>query len=190
MAPPVPTTSAPAAQPAIDATTLATAVALALRQVNGGGMKKGVAPPCQYEGGKDYLDFRCEVLLYFKAYDSSFQDDDDKITFVLSYLKEGSAATWAENYVNEASSTGQFLIADTWKTFLKELDTSFVDPNRHQKAFEKLDGMRQKSISASEFLNDFDIKQVNAGLTKPEHDGVLIDKLKKALNAAVIDGVM
>ncbi|KAL5483613.1 hypothetical protein ACEPAI_8845 [Sanghuangporus weigelae] len=169
MAPPVPTTPAPTTQPAVDYTAMAQAIALALRSTTtGGGMKKGVAPPREFSGGDDYVDFRREVLLYLALYESRFQDDKDKIMFVLSYLKSGSASTWAENYLN----------------------VSFEDPNRHQKAFDKLDTMRQGEQEADKFLNDFDIERVRAGLTKSEHDGTLIAKLMKALNSAVVDGVM
>ncbi|KAL5521268.1 hypothetical protein ACEPAG_9191 [Sanghuangporus baumii] len=191
MAPPVSTTPAPATQPAVDYTAMAQAIALALRSTNaGGGSKKGVAPPREFSGGDNYVDFRREVLLYLTSYESRFQDDKDKIMFVLSYLKSGSASTWAENYVEWASQSGSLTITDTWAAFLDKLNISFEDPNRHQKAFDKLDKMRQGEQEADKFLNDFDIERVRAGLTKSEHDGTLIAKLMKALNSAVVKGVM
>ncbi|KAL5512097.1 hypothetical protein ACEPAG_3618 [Sanghuangporus baumii] len=56
--PPVPMAFTPVAQPAIDVTAMATAIALALRQANaGGGSKKGVTPPHEFLGGDDYVDF-------------------------------------------------------------------------------------------------------------------------------------
>ncbi|THG99084.1 hypothetical protein EW145_g7328 [Phellinidium pouzarii] len=95
-------------------TDMATAIALAMQQA--GNINPALAPapppapppsskitmakPQEYTGGADYLDFKQEVYLYIAANSQSFAVDADKILFVLSYLKGGHAATWAENYVD------------------------------------------------------------------------------------------
>ncbi|KAL5514790.1 hypothetical protein ACEPAG_2106 [Sanghuangporus baumii] len=114
MAPPAPTTTTPATTSGIDANTLAMAIALAFCQTNAGEIsKKGVAPPKEYSGSNDYVDFRHEVQLYLKSYESRFQDDEAKIIFVLSYLNSESASTWAENYIEGASQSGSLIINNT-----------------------------------------------------------------------------
>ena len=47
----------------------------------------------EYKGGKDYQDFKRECLLYILANKRAFPSYKKKILFVLSYLKEGTAAT-------------------------------------------------------------------------------------------------
>ena len=72
---------------------------------------------------------------------SNFQQDIDKILFVLSYMKEGTANLWAKNYVEE------FLAGDvepTWETCKKALDESFQDPNKQATAQNDLANCRMK----------------------------------------------
>ena len=53
---------------------------------------KITAAPREYKGGKDYQDFKRECLLYILANKRAFPSYKKKILFVLSYLKEGTAA--------------------------------------------------------------------------------------------------
>ena len=46
----------------------------------------------EYKGGKDYQDFKRECLLYILTNKRAFPSYKKKILFVLSYLKEGTAA--------------------------------------------------------------------------------------------------
>ncbi|KAL5532447.1 hypothetical protein ACEPAF_6017 [Sanghuangporus sanghuang] len=179
-------------------TDLATAVALAL-QAAGEGANQGskvskkvhVAKPRDFDGEHDYVDFKRELRLYIYASESEFRTNKSKIMFALSYMKSGAAARWAESYTSGAvDADGNLTFTDAWDAFLKKLDTSFDDPARSQKAFERLDAMYQGDLNADEFFNKFDICRVDAGLATEAHDEWLMSRLKRALNPKVVEGVM
>ncbi|KAL5526835.1 hypothetical protein ACEPAF_8562 [Sanghuangporus sanghuang] len=179
-------------------TDLATAVVLAL-QAAGEGAYQGskvskkvhVAKPRDFDGEHDYVDFKRELRLYIYASESEFRTNKSKIMFTLSYMKSGAAAHWAESYTSGAvDEDGDLKFTDSWDAFLKKLDTSFDDPARSQKAFERLDAMYQGDLNANEFFNKFDICRVDAGLATEAHDEWLISHLKRALNPKVVEGVM
>ncbi|KAL5528002.1 hypothetical protein ACEPAF_7137 [Sanghuangporus sanghuang] len=179
-------------------TDLATAVALAL-QAAGEGANQGskvskkvhVARPRDFDGEHDYVDFKRELRLYIYASESEFRTNKSKIMFALSYMKSGAAARWAESYTSGAvDADGNLTFTDAWDAFLKKLDTSFDDPARSQKAFERLDAMYQGDLNADEFFNKFDICRIDAGLATEAHDEWLMSRLKRALNPKVVEGVM
>ena len=68
------------------------AVAAAMRNLPAANPGKITAAPREYKGGKDYQDFKRECLLYILANERAFPSHKKKILFVLSYLKEGTAA--------------------------------------------------------------------------------------------------
>ncbi|KAL5522052.1 hypothetical protein ACEPAF_1908 [Sanghuangporus sanghuang] len=176
---------------------LTTAIALAL-QAAGEGTGQGsksnkvhVAKPQDFDGEHGYVDFKRELRPYVYASESEFRTSKAKIMFALSYMKSGTAASWAESYTSGAiDEHGRIAFKDTWDAFLKKLDTSFDDPARSQKAFERLDAMYQGDLNADEFFNKFDICRVDAGLATEAHDEWLMSRLKRALNPKVVEGIM
>ncbi|THH06726.1 hypothetical protein EW145_g3880 [Phellinidium pouzarii] len=115
-------------------TDMAMAIALAMQQAGNINPAPAPAPPPapppsskiitakprEYTGGADYLDFKREVYLYIAANSQSFTVDADKILFVLSYLKGGHAATWAENYVDLRTIAGMMTLMATFNDFMME----------------------------------------------------------------------
>ena len=152
--------------------------------------KATTAKPREYGGGKDYRDFKRECTIYILANVANFSTDESKILFVLSYLKEGSAAGWAANYVTQATNAqGMVTIADTFSDFLDKLDASFDDPNKKAKAIQKLNALRQGNHSADEFFQQFEILRSEAGMVGAAYDATLINVLEIAVNDAVFRGV-
>ena len=68
------------------------AVATAIHNLPATNPKKITATLREYKGSKDYQDFKRECLLYILANKRAFPSHKKKILFVLSYLKEGTAA--------------------------------------------------------------------------------------------------
>ncbi|KAL5482965.1 hypothetical protein ACEPAI_9560 [Sanghuangporus weigelae] len=177
---------------------LGVAIALALQTqgVGSGSTSKssekiGMAKPREYDGGKDYPDFKREIQLYIQLYPSKFKTDSDKIIFTLSYLKGGKAAIYTENYFETMPKIdGNLHITKSWVDFLRNLDLSFADPSRHHKAFQKIEELHQGDDDADKFFNEFDIYRTHAGLTLEAHDSWLISRLRKAMNPRVVEGVM
>lgn len=110
---------------------------------------------------------------------------------ILSYMKGGQAAAWAQNYIERYTvADGTVTVPDAFATFLVELDKSFDDLNKKEKALAELRKLTQGTMTADEFFVKFDITRTKAGLTASQHDEVLIDQLKRALHVDVVGGVM
>ena len=171
---------------------IAAIVAAVLAQSNSSSTsgKTDTAKPHEYSGGRDYVDFRREVRLYLTANDGKLKTSKDKILFTLSYLKGGHAATWAENYVEKHTKDGTLKIEQSWEEFLKDLDASFDDPSRFEKAMRQFEQLEQGKKTAEEFFAEFDIIRTKAGLTQEAHDSIVINRLKQALNVRVLEGVI
>lgn len=152
--------------------------------------KPTAAKPREYDGGPDYLDFRRECVLYMTANRHNLPDDHDRILFILSYMKTGTAATWAQVYYDTCQHNGNLTIIDSTHDFLARLDETFDDPNRAEKALSEFQTMVQGNSTADEFFARFEIVRGKAKLTDAVHDVFIIDRLKHALNEIVVRGVM
>ena len=141
----------------------------------------------EYKGGKDYQDFKRECLLYILANKRAFPSYKKKILFVLSYLKEGTAAAWAENWVAQHTDNDDNIYClDTFQDFMNQLGKSFEDPSKKETAIQKLRQLKQGSKSADVFFQQFEILKTKAGLKDKVYDTVLIDLLQYLLNTEVL----
>ena len=87
----------------------------------------------EYKGGKDYQDFKRECLLYILANKKAFPSHKKKILFVLSYLKEGTAAAWAKNWVAQyTDNDGNIYCLDTFQAFMDQLGKLFEDSSKKE----------------------------------------------------------
>ena len=152
--------------------------------------KSAVAKPREYDGGAEFIEFRREILVYIAATPDMFPADTDKIFFTLSFMKSGTASTWAQNYVDEFTANGLLALTDTWEQFGAKLNAAFEDPNRATNALKRFRTMVQGSMTADEFFVQFDIIHSEASLTAAAHDPLVIDCLQHALNPDVVKGVM
>ncbi|THH07486.1 hypothetical protein EW145_g3349 [Phellinidium pouzarii] len=124
------------------------------------------------------------------ANSQSFAVDADKILFVLSYLKGGHVATWAENYVDSRTVVGMMMLTATFNDFMMEFAQAFDDPNRAEKAMGEFQTFMQGKLTADQFFASFEILRTKAKLNQVAHDAIVIDRLKRALDAKVVMGVM
>lgn len=67
---------------------------------------------------------------------ASFATNEKKISFVLSHLKAGQAAAWAQNYIDQHTASNVVTIPGNYNAFLTLLDASFVDPTKKTKALD------------------------------------------------------
>src|SRR3954468_2447628 len=86
-----------------------------------------VAKPNDFDG-KDYKLFRRQCAIYMMANRDNFVTSEDKILFVLSYMKGGLASQWAENEYEKIMEDGY--VAATFNEFEKWLQETFSDPNK------------------------------------------------------------
>lgn len=149
-----------------------------------------VAKPREFSGGKDYRDFRRECLLYIQASRRAFPDSTSKILFVLSYMKSGTASSWAATYATtRVQADGSIGMTQTFAEFLASLDRSFDDPSRKANAIQRLRELRQGRDTADVFFQHFDILRTDAEMTDPLHDAMLIDMLERAVSFEVVKQV-
>ena len=63
-------------------------------------------------------------------------DDEDKILFVLSYLKGSAADKYKQNWLDawQDSDMNEILINDSFHSFMRELDKAFTPVNKQEDA--------------------------------------------------------
>lgn len=139
--------------------------------------------------GKRYKDFIRTVDVYIRANRANFTDDETKILFILSLMREGLAGAWAQNYVDAARVRGVLTITQTWGAFTADLEKAFGDPNESQHAQTALMALRQGTRTAEDFFQEFDVLRRRAGFGAG-FDAFLIGRLEAALHAKIVENVL
>ncbi|THG93935.1 hypothetical protein EW145_g8253 [Phellinidium pouzarii] len=78
----------------------------------------------------------------------------------------------------------------TFNDFMMEFAQAFDDPNQVEKAMGEFQTFVQGKLTADEFFASFEILRTKAKLNQVVHDAIVIDWLKRALDAKVVMGVM
>ena len=89
------------------------------------------------------------IRLYLLINHALYYDDDRKIAFALSYMKEGSAAIWAEVCRQQGLATLSF---GTFTQFQTDFKTPFVDTNV---AREAMNWLSTTCINSGEQLQEY-----------------------------------
>ena len=83
--------------------------------------------PDEYDGKAETAQaWMDSIRLYLLINHALYSDDDRTITFALSYMKKGSAATWAEVRRQKGLAT---LLFGTFTQFQNDFETTFVNTN-------------------------------------------------------------
>ncbi|EJD32297.1 hypothetical protein AURDEDRAFT_178652 [Auricularia subglabra TFB-10046 SS5] len=147
--------------------------------------KNYVAAPDVFDGTRaHYETFRRSIELYVKA----IPTDTNKILSALSFLTQGDADAWAQNWV-QAHDIDKTPV--TWDRFLKDLDEKFLDPRIAENTRESLAKLTQGRDPADTFFLKFDELRTKSGFVIPEHhDIVLVDDLRRNMRASTVLAVM
>jgi hypothetical protein len=86
--------------------------------------------------GKDYKLFHCQCMIYMMANRDNFVTSEDKILFILSYMKGGLAGQWAENKYEKIMEDRY--VTTTLGKFKERLQGTFSDPNKECNAQHQL----------------------------------------------------
>jgi hypothetical protein len=107
-------------------------------------------------------------------------EPDKRLMFVLSYMSKGLAGQWADNW------TDQYCKPDAegggYTQLWENLDTAFLDSQEAKEAQRKLDTLKQGSLSAEEFFQQFENLRLRAGYEGKQHDSYLVNLLEKNFN--------
>ena len=95
-------------------------------------VKSYVKEPEAFDG-KNFKDFYWSVNLFILSNRKDFETDERKILFVLSFMTEGLAGSWAQNKIDAAmyDAKGEervLLQWEDWTTFTKKMIVAFGDP--------------------------------------------------------------
>ena len=75
-------------------------------------------------------------MLYLCANKESYPESKEKIMFVLSYMKGGSAELWAGSYIDKAVQQKDW---GDWDKFVAQMDHNSINRNKIRRAMEHLE---------------------------------------------------
>ena len=116
--------------------------------------------------------------MYIQINDEIYNSDKKKIIFALSYMKEGTATPWKQNFWMTEKLDDR-ITPWTWKRFKDTLKASFAPPDRPGEALTLLITERQGSKTADEFIVEFKINTSRSGL---KEDLSLIEWFSAGIN--------
>src|ERR1700675_3515086 len=116
-----------------------------------------VATPETFDGDRlNGRTFLTSCQLYFTLRKSEFQDNEEKIRWILSYMKSGCAAVFAQRLLRTETELGTFPFPSL-KSFLKHFKQEFCPENERAVALTRLisGGYYQGGKSVNEYIDDF-----------------------------------
>ena len=102
------------------------------------GKELAINKPKAFDGDRSkFKQFMQSMELYLTINKHIYQNDDQKIAFVLSYMTEKEAAAWKEQIINQYTH-GNYLALPSWIHFKTILNDSFEPKDCHGDALHKL----------------------------------------------------
>jgi hypothetical protein len=129
--------------------------------------------------------FLSQLSLYFQARRFDFQDDQDKITFALSYMRGGTAGPWADQVIRQQDSSNVAQVFPDWNGFKEEFEKAFGDPNPAGTARYKMDQLKQGSHTADEYVASFRELVPKTGYNDEAH----VEIFQRGLNPILVDRI-
>jgi hypothetical protein len=146
-----------------------------------------VAAPTPFKGDSELVDsYLAECWLHFLD-NPTYERDSAKIAFVLSYMKEGSAAAWANNVVQAMRNPRDpdTPLYRSYEVFEKNLIDAFKGGAQVEIAQAKIEKLRQGAGTATEYFTLLDTYNNTAGYDET----TLIRLLKQGILKPVLQSV-
>ena len=120
-----------------------------------------IGTPNEYDGKAETAQaWMDSIQLYVMINSALYHDDDRQITFALSYMKKGMAATWAEVCRQQGLTTQSFR---TFATFQADFTLTFGNNNTAQEAMNWLSTTRiDTGEQLQEYINNFKLNVAQA----------------------------
>ena len=136
--------------------------------------------PDEYDGKAETAQaWMDSIRLYLLINHALYYDDDRKITFALSYMKKGSAATWAEVRRQQGLATLSF---GTFTQFQTDFETTFINTNTTREAMSWLSTTHIDSgEQLQEYINTFKLNVVRAQYNEQKDAATLISYFSTGL---------
>ena len=113
---------------------------------------------------EDLKKFLQDINLYLHVNDKVYNDDIKKISFALSFMNDGDAASWKEQLLEEAMKKDPINLG-TWSEFKKDLKTAFQPYDAPGDALEEMKALHMGNGSIEEHNTQFKM-----AITKSELD--------------------
>ena len=117
--------------------------------------KKKMKAPTPFSGKREDLrKFLQEIKIYLLANGDVYPDDVDKVLFVLSYMSEGDASSWKEEFFETAEQTASqnrgTLDLGTYKDLITKSTADFSPYDAPKDAIHEMKEMRMGSNTSIE----------------------------------------
>lgn len=85
-----------------------------------------INPPSSFSGKRsEFPGFVDDFKLYLKVKRPSYDNDDKKISFVLSFFDKGEAAQWKTSFIRDKTTQDGEIELGSWDAFLTRLEEDF-----------------------------------------------------------------
>jgi hypothetical protein len=136
--------------------------------------------PKTFTGKREELGkFLQDTGLYIAVNDKIYDNDIKKITFVLSYIDEGDAAKWKEEFLESRAKASKGPVdLGTYDQFIADIKQAFQPFDGPGDALEQLKILRMGNNSAEDHVAQFKLLVTRADLTE---SAMLIDAFRETL---------
>ena len=133
-----------------------------------------------------------DCLVYLVVNRSTYDDDEKRVAFVLSFMTEKEAALWKEQYIATRIDNEGVLHLPDWKEFEAKLLEDFRHEDQVRGAMARLERIQQGNRNVEEFITEFKLLVGQAGLTTETFtDNVhLIGIFRKALHPQLAERIL
>ncbi|GBE87281.1 hypothetical protein SCP_1005280 [Sparassis crispa] len=84
-----------------------------------------------------------------------YQEDNQKIAFVLSHMQGGTAGSWAQSFIETELTNDDFLSYGSWRDFIASVNKAFGDENIEETARTLLRNIKQGTRTADDYIAEF-----------------------------------
>ena len=155
--------------------------------------EKNFNKPTPFTGDRKKIEiFIQECSLYLHANRHTYDDDDNKIMFFLSYMNDKEALRWKQTFLRSITNHRRQMTFLTLNRFIGELENYFQPTNVQQDAAHQLSILQQGKKTAEEIVTEFRLLTSQAGysVNTPTDHMHLIEKFRKTLNPSLAKKIM
>jgi hypothetical protein len=128
--------------------------------------RKELKPPAPYSGKREDLrKFLQEIKIYLMANKHIYTKDQDKILFVLSYMCEGDAASWKEEFFESKEQLDPFDLG-TYDDLVKAITKDFSPYDAPKDALYEMRELKFSNGSIEEHVSKFKMLVTKSRLEK------------------------
>jgi hypothetical protein len=145
--------------------------------------------PTPFDGNRRKVKvFIQECRSYLQANKKAYETDEDKVSFVLSFMNDKEALKWKQTYYDSIINPEGEYKYPTIVEFFKKVQDDFQPVNEVHEAIHKIAMLKQGKKTAEEILVEFRhlISLAGYSANTPSDQLHLIEKLQRILNPALV----